>query len=125
MVVTSLFGSATADDVETTPTRTAGSTAKFRSAVYPGLRTTPELPSGADVDGRHPEAPSMTRSAALRAGTIFVLLALFFGATGINAYAPLAEALFLITGSLCALMLLFGLAPRPAAVPVRVKRRTH
>ena len=65
----------------------------------------------------------MTRSAALRAGTIFVLLALFFGAVGITTYAPVAEALFLVTGSVCALMLLLAFAPTVhAPVPVRVKR---
>ena len=30
----------------------------------------------------------MTRIAALRAGTIFALLRLFFGTIGINAYVP-------------------------------------
>jgi hypothetical protein len=30
----------------------------------------------------------MTRIAALRAGTIFALLRLFFGAIGINTYVP-------------------------------------
>ena len=30
----------------------------------------------------------MTRSTTLRAGTIFALLTLFFGAIGIGAYAP-------------------------------------
>ena len=68
----------------------------------------------------------MTRSAALRAGTIFVLLALFFGAVGIDTYAPVAEALFLIAASLCAVMLLFAFAPAAhAPVPVRVKRRVR
>ena len=66
----------------------------------------------------------MTRSAALRAGTIFVLLALFFGAVGINTYAPVAEALFLVTASVCALMLLFAFAPAVhAPVPVRARHR--
>jgi hypothetical protein len=68
----------------------------------------------------------MTRSAALRAGTIFVLLALFFGAVGLDTYAPVAEALFLIAGSLCALMFLFAFAPTVhAPVPVRVKRQVR
>ena len=68
----------------------------------------------------------MTRSAALRAGTIFVLLALFFGAVGITTYAPVAEALFLIAGSVCALMLLFAFAPAAQApVPVRARRRVR
>ena len=66
----------------------------------------------------------MTRSAALRAGTIFALLALFFGAAGIAAHAPAAEALFLIAGSVCALMLLFAFAPAAnAPVPVRARPR--
>ena len=68
----------------------------------------------------------MTRSAALRAGTIFALLALFFGAAGITTYAPVAEALFLVTASVCALMLLFAFAPAAhAPMPVRVKRRVR
>ena len=68
----------------------------------------------------------MTRSAALRAGTIFALLALFFGAAGITAHAPVAEALFLVTGSVCALMLLFAFAPAAhAPVPVRARRRVR
>ena len=68
----------------------------------------------------------MTRSAALRAGTIFALLALFFGAAGITTYAPAAEALFLIAGSVCALMLLFAFAPTVhAPVPVRARRRAR
>jgi hypothetical protein len=70
------------------------------------------------------EAHAMTRSAALRAGTIFVLLALFFGVIGVSSYSPVAEALFMIAGSLCALMLLFAFAtPTHATVPARVRRR--
>jgi hypothetical protein len=66
----------------------------------------------------------MTRSAALRAGTVFVLLTLFFTAIGVSSYSPVAEALSLIAGSLAALMLLFALAtPAHAAVPVRARRR--
>jgi hypothetical protein len=64
----------------------------------------------------------MARSVALRAGTIFVLLALVFGAIGMSSYSPIAEAVFLIAGSLCALMLLFAAAiPARAPVPVRVR----
>jgi hypothetical protein len=66
----------------------------------------------------------MTRSAALRAGTVFVLLTLFFTAIGVSSYSPVAEALSLIAGSLAALMLLFAFAtPAHAAVPVRARRR--
>jgi hypothetical protein len=68
----------------------------------------------------------MTRSAALRASTIFVLLALFFGAVGINTSAPVAEALFLIAGSLCAVLILFAFAPvAHAPVPARARRHTR
>jgi hypothetical protein len=47
-----------------------------------------EPPLGRDVDGLYLEAHFMTRSAALRAGTIFALLTLFFGAIGLSAYVP-------------------------------------
>ena len=65
----------------------------------------------------------MTRSAALRASTIFLLLAVSFGVIGTTTYSPLAEAIFLIAGSLCAVMLLFA-AATPAHAPVLVRVRT-
>ena len=65
----------------------------------------------------------MTRSAALRASALFIALTIVFGGLGLSSHAVAAEALFLITGSLCALMLFFGLAtPAPAAIPARVRR---
>jgi len=66
----------------------------------------------------------MTRLVALRAGVCFTLLALVFGALGVASHAQVAGALFMIAGSLCALMLTFAsLAPAPPAVPVRARRR--
>jgi hypothetical protein len=66
----------------------------------------------------------MTRPAALRASALFIALTIVFGAFGLGSHAAVAEALFLISGSLCALMLVFALAttPTPAAIPLRVRR---
>src|SRR4051794_29051812 len=65
----------------------------------------------------------MTRTAAFRASAIFVLLGLLFGAAGASSQAAAGAALFLITASVCAVMLLFALAtPAHAPVPVRVRR---
>ena len=66
----------------------------------------------------------MTRPVALRASALFVLFAVVFAAIGTNVHLPVAEALFLISGSLCAVMLFFALATSAQApVPVRVRRR--
>jgi hypothetical protein len=68
----------------------------------------------------------MTRTIALRASALFIVLTILFGAVGLGSHAAVAEAMFLITGSLCALMLFFALAtPEHAAVPVRVRRLHH
>ena len=65
----------------------------------------------------------MTRPAALRASALFIALTIVFGAAGLGSHAVAAEALFLISGSLSAVMLFFALAtPTPAAIPVRVRR---
>jgi hypothetical protein len=65
----------------------------------------------------------MTRMTALRSCAVFVALTLLFGAVGLGSHAAVAEALFLISGSLAALRLLFGAsAPDHAAIPVRVWR---
>ena len=65
----------------------------------------------------------MTRTIALRASALFVVLTILFGAVGLGSHAVLAEAVFLISGSLCALMLFFAFAaPDHAAIPVRVRR---
>jgi hypothetical protein len=57
---------------------------------------------------------------ALRAAAVFLVLTLVFGALGVSAYAPLAEALFVISASVGGLMLAFGLATaRIAPQPVR------
>jgi len=68
----------------------------------------------------------MTRSVALRASALFILLSALFAAIGVGSHTVVAEALFLVSGSLCALMLFFALATRthaPAPIPVRVRRR--
>jgi hypothetical protein len=65
----------------------------------------------------------MTRTVAFRASALFVALTILFGAIGLGSHAVAAQALLLISGSLSALMLFFGLAtPDHAAVPVRVRR---
>ncbi len=65
----------------------------------------------------------MTRMIALRVSAVFVVLTILFGAIGLGSHAALAEAMFLISASICALMLFFGVAiPDRAAVPVHVRR---
>ena len=65
----------------------------------------------------------MTRPAAFRASALFIALTIAFGALGLSSHAAAAEALFLISGSLCALMLFLALAtPAPAPILVRVRR---
>ncbi len=65
----------------------------------------------------------MTRTVASRASVLFIALTIVFAAIGLGTHAAAAEPLFLISASLCALMLFFALAtPAPAAVPVRVRR---
>src|SRR3954468_25006190 len=69
-------------------------------------------------------AEQMTRLVALRASAFFTLLALAFGALGLASHAAVAEALFMIAGSLCALMLVFAYAaPDHVAVPIRANRQ--
>lgn len=68
----------------------------------------------------------MTRSVASRLVVLCVMFASLFAVTGLASQVPVAEVLFLISGSLCAVMLLFTLAPpsrAPAPIPVRVRRR--
>ncbi len=69
----------------------------------------------------------MTRTIALRASALFVVLTILCGAVGLGSHAVVAEAMFLISASLGALMLFFALAtPDHAAVPVRVRKvRAH
>ena len=70
----------------------------------------------------------MTRTAALRASTLFVFLSLFLGA-GFASQATLAGPLVIITSSLCALLAFFALATpthpdfRMQRVVVRPHRR--
>ena len=66
----------------------------------------------------------MTRSVAFRAFLFFTACAALFGVTGVLSQVPVAEVLFLISGSLCAMMLVLALAaPAYAPVPVRVRRK--
>ncbi len=65
----------------------------------------------------------MTRSVALRASVLFTLFAAVFAGIGLASHVPVADALFLIAGSLCAVMLFFAAAtPVHEPVPVRVRR---
>src|SRR4051794_29812464 len=68
----------------------------------------------------------MTRSVALRAFCIFTVVTLLAAITGLASQVEIAEVLFLIGGSLSAVMLAFALAtpaPTRSLVPVRVRRR--
>jgi hypothetical protein len=66
----------------------------------------------------------MDRSIALRAFCIFTIVTTLAAITGLASHVELAEVLFLIGGSLSALMLFFALAtPAHIPVPVRVRRR--
>jgi uncharacterized membrane protein YtjA (UPF0391 family) len=66
----------------------------------------------------------MNRSVALRAFLIFTILTMLAAVTGVASQTEIAEVLFLIGGSLSAVMLFFAMAvPTPNPVPVRVRRR--
>jgi len=66
----------------------------------------------------------MTRSVALRAFCIFAVVTAFAAIIGVASQVEIAEVLFLIGGSISAVMLLFALtAPTQSLVPVRVRRR--
>jgi hypothetical protein len=68
----------------------------------------------------------MTRSVAMRALAFFMTIAALAASIVIATYVPMTEVLFLISASLCAVFLVFGLAmPAQAPVPVRVRRRRH
>ncbi|MPR11967.1 hypothetical protein [Microvirga tunisiensis] len=67
---------------------------------------------------------SMTRSIALRAFCIFAVVTALAAITGAASQVEIAEILFLIGGSLSAVMLFFALtAPTRNLVPVRIRRR--
>jgi hypothetical protein len=67
---------------------------------------------------------SMTRSIALRAFCIFAVVTALAAITGAASQVEIAEILFLIGGSLSAVMLFFALTtPTQRLVPVRVRRR--
>jgi len=67
---------------------------------------------------------SMTRSVALRAFWIFAVLTTLSAITGAASQAEIAEVLFMIGGSLAAVMLFFAFSvPEQRLVPVRVRRR--
>ena len=66
----------------------------------------------------------MNRSVALRALFIFAFVTAFAAITGVASQVEIAEVLFLIGGSLSAVMLFFVLmTPEHGPVPVRVRRR--
>jgi hypothetical protein len=74
----------------------------------------------------------MTRNAASRAGILFALLALVFGALSFGSPAQAALVIAGVAGGLCAGLLVFlaALPAQPQAIPVRVRqpgyrRRTH
>lgn len=70
------------------------------------------------------ETDPMNRSVALRAFFMFMILAGLAAVTGWASQVEVAEVLFLIGGSLSALMLFFAWATRaPTPVPVRVRNR--
>ncbi len=70
------------------------------------------------------EADPMNRSVALRAFFMFAALTVLAVVTGLASHVTIAEVLFLICGSLSAMMLFFALTvPAPSLVPVRVRRR--
>ncbi|WP_414471758.1 hypothetical protein [Microvirga sp. M2] len=67
----------------------------------------------------------MTRSVALRACILFIVLTLLAGVTGLASQAEIAEVAFLIGASLSAVLLFFALTVQqaPSPIPVRVRRR--
>jgi hypothetical protein len=65
----------------------------------------------------------MTRSVALRAFCIFAVVTALAAITGAASQVEIAEVLFLIGGSLSAVMLFFALTtPAHGMVPVRIRR---
>ncbi|MGO4704596.1 hypothetical protein AB4072_02310 [Microvirga sp. 2MCAF38] len=66
----------------------------------------------------------MDRSVALRACVIFMIAMGIAAAVGVSAQADIAEALFVISGSLGVIMLFFALtAPTYTPLPLRSRRR--
>jgi hypothetical protein len=66
----------------------------------------------------------MTRSVAIRALTLFIIAATVFASIGIASHVPVAEALFVLCGSLGALMFVCAMS-MPAHAPVLVRVRRH
>ena len=70
----------------------------------------------------------MNRSIALRAFLIFSTITAFAAITGFSSQVIVAEAVFLICGSLAAILLLLAFsagAQAPAPIPVRVRDRRY
>jgi len=66
----------------------------------------------------------MNRAVALRAFFIFIALTMLAAVTGVASQAEIAEVLFLIGGSLSAVLLFFAMTVEtPDPVPVRIRRR--
>jgi hypothetical protein len=67
---------------------------------------------------------SMNRSVALRTFCIFAIVTALAAMTAVASQVEIAEVLFLIGGSLSAVMLFFAMTtPAHGLVPVRVRRR--
>lgn len=66
----------------------------------------------------------MNRSVALRTFAIFTTITAFAIVAGVSSQAAIAEAIFVIGGTLALIMLAFAAAlPRAEPVPIRVKSR--
>ena len=66
----------------------------------------------------------MTRSVALCASCIFAIVTALAAMIGAASHVEIADVLFLLGGSLSAVMLFFAWAtPQQSLVPVRVRRR--
>jgi hypothetical protein len=66
----------------------------------------------------------MNRDTALRACVPFLIITALAAMTGLSAQVEIAEVVFLIGASVCALLVLSAFAiPMRQPVPVRVKRR--
>jgi hypothetical protein len=69
----------------------------------------------------------MTRNAASRAGILFVLFAIVFGALSFGSHVEVAMAAAGIAGALCAILLVFvaAIPARQAPIPVRIRVDGH
>lgn len=65
----------------------------------------------------------MTRNAASRAGTLFILLAIVFGTLSFGSRIEAALVIAGVAGALCAVLLVFAAAlpARPTPIPVHIR----